>query len=135
MEETKVVMLDSGAKLEIMLALFDDGKALCNAVMEEVKEIKIDAGQFGVETMLKDLFCVVCSSKKVEAALKRCMSRVTYNGLKVTDDTWQPRKAREDYYPVSMEVFMENLEPFSKSLYAKFRDILERVKALQNVPA
>ena len=71
----------------------------------------------------KDLFCTFLASKKIEAALAECMKRVTYNGLKITEDTFEPVEARDDYLTVCVEVTRENVVPFMKSLFAYGPDL------------
>lgn len=128
------VDLPSGAKLKIQLAPFADSKALYQAVLEELRGVTVgDDQEIGVN-MLKDLFCTGFSSKKIEAALLKCMKKALYNDLPITDDTWEPAEARVDFMKVLLEVAKENISPFVKSLSAEFslvREILRNDPALR----
>jgi hypothetical protein len=121
------VKLSSGAKLEITLADFDLSKALYQAVLEEFKSMKIDEEEKIGVNLFKNVFCLGFSSKKIEFALWACMTRVLYNGLKVTKETFEPAEARGDYMDVCFEVAKENISPFTKSLYAKYYPILQDI--------
>lgn len=116
---SKEVKLPSGATLVITESPFDVAKNLFQAYLEEFGRLKLDPT---VELELdpnfkKDFFCLMYTSKKLEACIWECMSRVTYNGLKVTKDTFEPTVARGDYISVCFEVALEHILPFMKSLY------------------
>jgi hypothetical protein len=124
----KEVKMPSGAILKIQLAPFADSKALYQAVLEEVKGLKIDASQNIDVNLFKDIFCAGFSSKKIESALNKCMEKVLYNDLRISDDTWEKVSAREDYMIACFEVVKENLLPFTKSLSAQYALVLGQLK-------
>lgn len=128
----KEVSLPSGAKLNITLAPFKDSRALYQAILEEAKVLKLDPTAEIDVNLYKDLVCLGLSSKKIEACLWKCMERATYDGLKMTEDTFEPETARDDYMTVCFEVAKENIQPFTKSLYAQYADMLQKI---QSVPA
>jgi hypothetical protein len=121
--------LQSGAELKVSPAPFAEARALYQAVLEEVRGLKIDAETEIDVNLKKDLFCVLLASKKIELALWECMKRCTYNGQKITPDTFEDVKAREDYFDVCVAVGQENVLPFTKSLYAAFSSTIEKVKS------
>lgn len=124
--DTKEVTLSSGVVLKITLAPLDDAKALLDAMLEEATGVEIrGSSEFG--DLCKNMLAKGISSKKVDAAFKKCLTRCAYNGQKIDADTFQGRKAREDYLDVMYEVVMENISPFTKSLYARFSDMLVRM--------
>lgn len=124
-----ILQLPSGAELEIQLAPFADAKALYQAVLEELKSIQVrDETEIDLG-LVKDLFCVGFSSKKVEAALEKCFKKCLYNKLPITADTWEPAEARGDYLKVCVEVAKENIAPFVKSLSAEFSQIREILRS------
>lgn len=125
--------LPSGAKLKITLAPFKDARALYQALLEEAKVLKLDPTAEVDVNLYKDLFCVGLSSKKIEAALWECMKRVTYNDSRITEDIFEPVEARDDYMTVCFEVAKANIMPFTKSLYAQYAHILEKLR--NNGPA
>lgn len=130
----KEIALPSGAVLKIMPAPFVEARALYQALMEEIRNIKVDPTADIDVNLYKDLFCVCLSSKRVEACLWQCMKRVTYNAngvgdLKITQDTFEPVENRDDYLKVCFEVGEENIRPFMKSLFAEYRRILTMVQS------
>lgn len=123
--------LPSGAKLKITLAPFEDAKSLYQAMLEEMKGTKLDPKEQVDANFFKDLFCIALSSKKVEQAVWKCFERVTYNDIKVSKDTFEPESARQDYFDVMYEVGRANILPFTKSLYAKYSQVLDLLKGSQ----
>lgn len=118
---TQSFTLPSGAKLEVTLSPFAVSKALYQAIAEDLKEIRISAGS-DVAGMLKDAFCAGISSKRIEQSLRECMKKATYNGVRITDDTWEPEESRQDYLPACLEVASVNVRPFMKSLWSQYAD-------------
>lgn len=116
----KEFTMPSGAVLKITLAPFPVSKALYQAIMEELRSVKIDETEEVGVNLFKDLFCMGFSSKKIDAAIAECLKRVTYNDEKITVDTFEPEVARGDYLIVCLKVVEENLAPFTKNLYAEF---------------
>ncbi len=125
----KLIDLPSGAKLSITLAPFKDSKTLYQAVLEEMKTLKLDPEADVDVNLWKDLFCTFLSSKKIETALSACMQRALYNNLKISDDTFEPEAARDDYLTVAWEVAYANVLPFLKSLSAQYAPLLEKAKS------
>lgn len=118
------VKLPSGAKLKITPAPFAEAKALYQACLIELKSLRLDPKAEVDVNFFKDLACAGFSSKQVEEALAVCMQRATYNGVKVTDDVFEPIEARDDYFTVCFEVAKANVQPFTKSLYAEYGKLL-----------
>lgn len=124
--------LPSGAELRITLAPFSDSKALYQALLEEVKTLKWEASTEIDTNFIKDVVCVGLASKKFEAALWKCMERALYNNLKITEQTFEPVEARQDYIEACFEVAKENITPFLKTLMpllSRARAILEKSPA------
>lgn len=121
----KKVKLPSGAELEIGVSPFEVAKNLYQAVLEEVRVLKLDPAAEIDVNLFKDLYCAGFSSKKIEACVQKCFDKVLYNGLRVTPETWEPVEARQDYQEACWAVAQENIEPFTKSLYAKYQTILK----------
>lgn len=138
--------LESGAVLEVTMAPFEDAEALLEAVMQETESIQINLGadfgsfedflaQGGIKTELintvKNAVCRILGSRKVKDAIWICMKRATYNGLKITRETFEPEQSRADYITIAKEVLWFNLSPFFKSLALKFS---EKLRKAPNAP-
>ena len=128
---TKEVILKSGAELKITLSPFAVSKNLYSSVLEELKELKLNSETDIDVGLIKDIFCVGFSSKKIESALNECMKRVLYKGNKIGPETFEPIENREDYMEVCYEVAKENILPFLKSLSAKFEEAQKLIKNFQ----
>jgi len=125
-----IIDLPSGAKLDTKIAPFEDSKNLWQALLEEAKTLKINSNDPMEDlTLLKDIFCMGLSSKKIEAMLWKCIERSTYNSMKIDRETFEPVDARQDYAIVCFEVARENILPFTKSLTQKYSQILAMMKS------
>lgn len=123
----KEIKLPSGATLKITLSSFSVAKALLQAVTEEAKGMTI-SGETEIDfNLMKDLLCTALSSKKIEACIWECCKKATYNGIKISEETFEDEDARQDYFTVMLEVSKENLLPFMKSLSAQYGDILKKI--------
>lgn len=127
----KVITLPSGKKLEIHPSPFAASKALHQAVMKEIKELKFDPNAEVDVNLIKDLYCIGYSSVEIDRCLTKCFEKVLYDGLRVTDHTWEPIEARADYVEACYAVLSETLAPFMKSLYAQFGAMLKKVNTVQ----
>lgn len=110
------INLPSGAVLKITESPFAIAKALYQACLVELKTLKMDANADIDVNLIKDLFCAGFSSPAIDKALSECLKRCTYNGVKITEETFEPLDARADYVQVLWEVALANLLPFTSSL-------------------
>lgn len=122
MEEIK---LPSGAKLRLSPAPFTAAKDLYQAVLSEMKGLEVNAKDEMDVNFFKNIVCSGFSSKEIEDKLWVCLERCLYDGSKITEETFEPIKAREDYFTVQFEVAKVNLMPFMKSLYAKYKEVFD----------
>lgn len=121
------IKLKSGATLKFGLAPFTEAKDLYQAVLKELKTVEIDETKPSQANMIKNLVCVGFSSREIESALVKCLSRCLYNGTKITSDTWEDERAREDYFEVQIEVIKGNIAPFVKSLSAELSSVYQTI--------
>jgi hypothetical protein len=121
------ITLPSGAKLRISLSSFAVAKALFEAVAAEAKEMRLDPQSDIDLDLMKNLFCTGFSSKRIDTALSECMKKCTYNGVRLTEETFEPEEARQDYVTVCLEVALSNLRPFTKNLFAELNRIAEKL--------
>ncbi len=122
--------LPSGRRLTVQVSPFADAKELLQAVLSEMKNIRIDS-QTEIFGIAKDFICLGFSSPKIDALLFKCMQRCTVDGLKIDKDSFEHVDHRGDYIEVSIKVLEANLEPFMKSLYAKSLLLLQIVNSIQ----
>lgn len=121
----------SGAKVKIYAADFKDAIALKSAIAKELSKAdfdlnlkslqdEIDLGNFAKIALAVD------SSPVVYKHLFDCLVRCTYNGQKITEETFEEVSAREDYYEVVIACLKENLSPFFKGLISKLSPFLDK---------
>lgn len=111
--------LPSGAILKIYPAPFADAKALYQELLAELQKAKIESTD-ELHNLMKDVLFIGFSSKKIDAAVEKCLARCTYNDKRITAEVWEPTEARQDYIKALSLVTWANVEPFSKGLYAEF---------------
>ncbi len=120
------VKLPSGAELDVDISEFENSKDLYMIMAEECVELKLDPTvQVHDVNLYKSVLLKMLSSKKIEAALWKCMNRSTYKGARITQDTFEPAAARGDYLTVCFEVAVENVGPFVRPLFARFADMFQ----------
>ncbi len=134
METPKEIKLPSGAVLYVHPAPFANSRDLYQAMLKEVKGMKLDPKEEVDVNFFKDLFCVGFSSKEIEACLWKCFERCLINKTRISEDYFEPVEKRDDYFMVCFEIAKENILPFTKSLYAKYDHILDLLKT-QKGPA
>ena len=122
------VKLPSGSVLGISVAPFADARALYQALLEEGLSLQLDVEAEMDANFFKDIFCKGFSSKKIESALTKCMERAVIDGLKVTNDSFEPEDKRQDYFTVLFEVAAENIRPFTKSLSVQLKPLIETIQ-------
>ncbi len=115
------IVTSSGAKVVIGMAPFKAAMALKNAIARElaVTGVQIESvDDFTVGSFLPAIL-TVDSSPAVYAALFDCLARCSYNGDKITENTFENATARADYYDIVLACAKENLSPFFKNLASK----------------
>lgn len=123
------VKLHSGKELKITLAPFTEARKLYQVIAGELKGIKMSGSTEIDYSLGKDVICTLLESKRIEKALAKCMERCLYNGLKISDATFEPEEARGDYLMICTKVAEANIRPFVKSLSVEFSGIVEALKA------
>lgn len=118
------VQLPSGNILQVDAAPFRESRRLYQAIGGEFLHVRL-GGSEDLSDLIKNVLCLGASSLAIEKALEPCLKRCTYNGLKIVEETFEPVAAREDYFDICVEVTKENVGPFTKSLFAQFKVLME----------
>lgn len=117
------ITVPSGAKVVINPADFRASIALKNALQRELAKsnttLKMNLNSDALE--LGRLIMLVDSSPEVNALLWPCLARCTYNDEKITEKTFEPVEARQDYYDIVLECGRVNLSPFFESALSKLK--------------
>lgn len=129
------VSVPSGKTVVVQEGGWDEAVALRVAVASELAgadlgdlklsfntEADLDIGKLLQIAMRLD------ASQKVADALFVCLGRCTYDGQRITKQTFEPRDARGDYYPIVIACLKENIGPFFVPLLSKLNPVLERMQ-------
>jgi hypothetical protein len=120
---------ESGAKVIINSAPFKDVMALKAAIGAEISKADFSfdfslEGGFNEQSIdaaaIAKILLVVDSSPVVQDKIFTCLARCTYNGEKITENTFEPDEARGDFYPIVTACLKKNLMPFLKALISSF---------------
>ena len=120
--------LPSGAMLRFELAPFKESRALYQSILREVKEVRLDDKDELNMDLFKNIFCTLLSSEEIEKCIFVCMEKSLYNNFKITEESFEPEEARQDYLECLMTVAWENILPFGKALFAEYAPIIAKVK-------
>ena len=115
----------SGAKVIINQAPFRDAMALKNAVVSELAKNKIDISSISSDMEVGGILSAILSIDASEVVFDKvmtCLSRCTYNGEKIIENTFEDASARGDYYDVVLACMKENILPFFQGLLSKLKD-------------
>lgn len=117
------ITVPSGAKVNINVAPFLEVMRLKSAIQRSFADSKIEINfNDNISEMVKTIM-EIDSDPEVGKYLFKCLERCTYNGEKITENTFEPEKAREDYYDIVIECLKVNLSPFFKGLVSKWNGI------------
>lgn len=121
----KEITFKNGHEAVINIASFSKAMKLKNAIAKALLKENIDISKLDFEN-LNSLFSgllAVDSDEDVNKAIFDCLAKSLYNKEKITIDTFEDEKARENYYLILIECLKLNLSPFIKPLISKFQDI------------
>lgn len=113
----------SGAKVKINYGEMRDVFALKDSISKEL--LNLDSGATAESLMDMDASVIakaammVDSSDKVRACIFKCLTRSTYDGQKITEETFSSHETWGDYYDIAIECIKVNLSPFLKPLLSK----------------
>lgn len=129
----------NNTEVKINVADFISSMKLKKAIQKALLENKIDIASVdfndiksGAIDSILELVLTADSNEGVENALFNCLKRCTYNGEKITRDTFEPVEAREDYYEIVVACLKENLSPFFKPLFSKLNGLQEELANSQS---
>lgn len=132
------VVFENGDKASIATLDFRLAIRLKNIIEKELVKNNFDISAFSggdmtLGVMQKILQIVMCidASDEVFEIYMQCFARCVYNGHKITENTFESIKARENYYELIKHLIEINFTPFFKGLASTFVDIIAKVKVLE----
>lgn len=128
------ITTQSGAEVKINAADFLVSMQLKSAIIRALRESDLDLAQIDLDNLTKSsiepivqAILSIDSNEQVEASLFKCLARCTYDGEKISKDTFEPVERRGDYYEIVIACLKENLLPFFQPLLSKFTALQAQV--------
>lgn len=122
---------ETGAKIAINTCSFEDAFRLKSLIQKSLLDNNIQLDK-ALEEDILGIIMALDSSKEVFEAMFKCLIKSTYNGIKITKETFEDEKARVDLYEIFFYCLKVNIYPFFKSLLSRFGISLE--KSAKGVP-
>lgn len=115
---------NTGAKIVINVCSFEDAFQLKSLIEKALLDngIKLETA---IESDIAAIVMALDSSKGVFDAMFKCLVKSTYNNVKITKETFEDEKAREDLYDIFFYCLKVNIYPFFKPLLSRFGISLE----------
>jgi len=115
--------LPTGAVLDITLLPYEQAWDISQRITKVLETIDIDIKSIDFKNPtysdvigFKGPLFNILSSKEVLEAAKICLTRCTYNGLKIDSMTFESKESRKNFLPVMYHVLKENIAPFFEGL-------------------
>lgn len=115
----------TGAKIVINPCSFEDAFRLKSLIQKSLLDNNIKIEKALDEDIL-GIIMALDSSKDVFEAMFKCLIKSTYNNVKITKETFEDEKAREDLYEIFFYCLKVNIYPFFKSVLSRFGISLEK---------
>ena len=109
---------ENNVKVVINPASFADAFRLKTEIQKALLDNKININE-AMDEDLVSIILAIDSSEKVTDALFSCLVISTFNGIKITRDTFEPEEARYDLYEIFFYCIKVNVYPFFKNLLSR----------------
>jgi len=108
----KIIKTNNGA---IEVSLQDSDFATSNKLRaiftKSVKKQGYKLEELGNVETIEVLDC----NEELQEILFKCLERCTYDGVRITKETFEPISARQDYYEIMLACLGINYDPFFKA--------------------
>lgn len=113
----------SNAKVVLNAASFRDAFSLKATIIKALKESGIKVSLDSFETMdgLMSIWMALDSSEELFNMIMKCLQKSTYNGVRITEETFEDEKARGDMYEIFIECIKINILPFYTPLLSRLK--------------
>ena len=117
--------LPSGAILDITVLDFEKAFAVFQVVSRQIGLLDFDAAKIDFQNFkatdlleFKKPLTQALSNSDFSKVGNQCLEKCTYNGLKVTAQTWNDLKARNDYLFAVFYALKENCYPYIEGAFS-----------------
>lgn len=109
---------ETGAKVVLNPCSLVDAFKLKSAIQKSLLANNLNLAKVLNEDVTQ-LFMALDSSEEVFNCMFDCLKKSTYNGVKITYETFEQEDARQDMYEVFFQCLKVNIYPFFKPLLSQ----------------
>lgn len=110
---------NTGVKVVINPCSFQDAFKLKSAIQKALLKSGVSIEQ-ALDQDLSSLILAIDSDEEIMKCMFECLKKSTYDGIKITMDTFENEEARGDLYDIFFQCLKVNIYPFFKPLLSRF---------------
>lgn len=122
---------NTGVKVVINPCSFQDAFKLKSAIQKALLKSGVSIEQ-ALDQDLSSLILAIDSDEEIMKCMFECLKKSTYDGIKITMDTFENEEARGDLYDIFFQCLKVNIYPFFKPLLSRFGIELKAPKVGEN---
>lgn len=110
---------NTGAKIVINPCSFQEAFRLKSAIQKALLKNNVSL-EAALEQDITSLILAIDSDEEILDRMFDCLKKSTYDGIKITKDTFEDESARGDLYDIFFQCLKVNIYPFFKPLLSRF---------------
>lgn len=110
---------NTGAKIVINPCSFQEAFRLKSAIQKALLRNNVSL-EAALEQDITSLILAIDSDEEILERMFDCLKKSTYDGIKITKDTFEDESARGDLYDIFFQCLKVNIYPFFKPLLSRF---------------
>lgn len=110
---------NTGAKIVVNPCSFQAAFKLKNAIQKALLKNKVSL-EAALDQDITSLILSIDSDEDIMECMFECLKKSTYDGVKITQDTFEAESARGDLYDIFFQCLKVNIYPFFKPLLSRF---------------
>lgn len=121
----------TGTKVVINPCSFQDAFRLKAAIQKALLKGNVSIEK-ALEEDITSLILAIDSDEEIMERMFDCLKKSTYDGIKITKETFEEEAARGDLYDIFFQCLKVNIYPFFKPLLSRFGIELKAPKMGEN---
>lgn len=110
---------NTGVKVVINPCSFQEAFRLKSAIQKALLKSGVSL-ETALEQDITSLILAIDSDEEIMERMFDCLRKSTYDGIKITKDTFEDESARGDLYDIFFQCLKVNIYPFFKPLLSRF---------------
>ena len=110
---------NTGTKIVINPCSFQEAFRLKSAIQKALLKSGVSL-ETALEQDITSLILAIDSDEEIMERMFDCLRKSTYDGIKITKDTFEDESARGDLYDIFFQCLKVNIYPFFKPLLSRF---------------